>query len=169
MARQLLGLLALAAACTSADHGSYAEAHEDAGGPRVEDVATEEQSYANVRVLFGMGATGCATFGCHANGAWKERSREWLVLNADGTTEDRFRTWAIGRDALVCEVAGQRPMKRVDPGWPETSSLVHVLRGTKLCGDLRMPPAGPYLSEAQIALVEQWIRGLPEHRLSEEL
>jgi len=25
-----------------------------------------------------------------------------------------------------------------------------------------MPPGGPYLSEAQIALVEQWIRGLPE-------
>lgn len=154
-------LLALVVACSSADRGSDANRLADAGGARVEDVAADDQDYRKVRALFGEGATGCQTFGCHANGAWTERSREWLVLNADGTTEDRFEAWAIGSDALVCEVAGKGPMKRVDPGSPETSYLVHALRDTKLCSDRRMPPEGPYLSDTQIALVEQWIRGLP--------
>jgi hypothetical protein len=52
-------------------------------------------------------------------------------------------------------------MKRVAPGVPENSYLVHVLRGTKLCGDsVRMPSGGPYLEEHEIRIVERWIREL---------
>jgi hypothetical protein len=52
-------------------------------------------------------------------------------------------------------------MKRVAPGFPANSYLVHVLRGTNLCADgVRMPPSGPYLEEQEIRIVERWIREL---------
>lgn len=155
-------LLALVAACSGPDQRPQESRPADAGRARVGDATADDEAYRSVRALFGARDTGCEPFGCHANGEWTDRSKVWLVLNADGTTEDRFESWAIGRDALVCEEDGREPMKRVEPGSPETSYLVQVLRGTQLCGDLRMPPGGPYLSATQIALVERWIRGLPK-------
>ena len=48
-------------------------------------------------------------------------------------------------------------LKRVAPGDPTNSYLYRKITGVGITGD-RMPQGGPYLSDAQIALVRDWIR-----------
>lgn len=45
---------------------------------------------------------------------------------------------------------------RVVPGEPDRSYLVRTLEGSGIVGQ-RMPINGPYLTEAQIAMIKQWI------------
>ena len=46
---------------------------------------------------------------------------------------------------------------RVIPGDPDRSYLVRTIEGTSGIAGQRMPVNGPYLSEAQIANIKQWI------------
>lgn len=46
---------------------------------------------------------------------------------------------------------------RVEPLDPDDSYLVRKLEGVNIVGD-RMPQGGPYLSDAQLKLVRDWIR-----------
>lgn len=47
-------------------------------------------------------------------------------------------------------------LKRVAPGDPDNSYIIHKLEGTNAVGE-RMPLGGPYLSPATIAAIRQWI------------
>jgi hypothetical protein len=129
----------------------------DGGG----DAGSLPAAYAAVQALFSGadGGTNCGTFACHGGAVSPAEFRAWVEMFADGSRVDKLYEWAVGQDALPCADAGLPPMKRVDPGSPETSYLVHALRGTNLCG-ARMPSSGPYLDEKEIQLVERWIRGL---------
>jgi hypothetical protein len=118
----------------------------------------EEDTYAAVQALFSE--AGCGSFGCHGSGAIAVESKAWVEWRVGMPPLGRLAEWSVGRETLLCAAAGQSPMKRVVPGSPETSYLVHALRGTHLCGGVRMPSGGPYLDEQQIQLVEKWIRDL---------
>jgi hypothetical protein len=48
-------------------------------------------------------------------------------------------------------------IKRITPGDPANSYLYRKITGAGITGD-RMPQSGPYLSDAQIKLVRDWIR-----------
>ena len=48
-------------------------------------------------------------------------------------------------------------LQRVKPGDPANSYLYRKIIGSGITGD-RMPQGGPYLSDAQIKLVRDWIR-----------
>lgn len=55
--------------------------------------------------------------------------------------------------------ARNKGYKRVYPGDPDKSFLIHKLRGTLSEGEgSRMPAVGGPLSEAKIQAIEQWIR-----------
>ncbi len=61
--------------------------------------------------------------------------------------------------------AQARGLLRVDPGDPSNSFLVIKLTGPPLLSSdegLRMPETGAPLSDAEIAVVSQWIAGLPK-------
>lgn len=47
-------------------------------------------------------------------------------------------------------------LNRVTPGDPDNSYLIHKLEGTQASGG-RMPQGGPFLSQASIDMVRQWI------------
>lgn len=141
-------------ATTSPDDGGRAAL------PSAGDGGTKASaSYATVQALFA--SYGCGVFGCHGSGFVDFVSRDWIDLSAESAPVDKLQEWAVGKDAQVCTPSAQRGTKRVVPNSPETSYLIQVLRGTQLCeGTVRMPPLGPYLTEAEIQLVEHWIRAL---------
>ncbi len=62
--------------------------------------------------------------------------------------------------SLVNHASGEKPsLMRVLPGDPENSYLVQKLRGDAGIVGLRMPRNGPpYLTDAEIELVKQWIQ-----------
>jgi hypothetical protein len=58
---------------------------------------------------------------------------------------------------LVNVASGQTPsVLRVNPGNPDQSYIVQKIQGNA-AGGVRMPYGGPYLSQAQIDLVRNWI------------
>jgi cytochrome c553 len=58
-------------------------------------------------------------------------------------------------------IARSKGYKRVFPGDPSKSFLVHKLRGTLDPGEgSRMPPVGSPLSESKIQAIEEWIKSL---------
>lgn len=58
---------------------------------------------------------------------------------------------------LVGVASGEVPdLKRVDPGNPDDSYLIHKLEGTQDVGS-RMPIGGSPLSQEQIDAIRQWI------------
>lgn len=62
--------------------------------------------------------------------------------------------------ALVGQPSVQSDLKRVEPGKPEASYLVHKLAGTHLEAGgegMQMPFAAPPLPEAQQELIRRWI------------
>jgi len=85
----------------------------------------------------------CGAIGCHD----RLGQQEGLVLtpgNAYGNT--------------VGVPSHQMPsLLRVAPGDPSGSYLYRKVTGSGISGD-RMPQGGPYLSDAQIKLVRDWIR-----------
>lgn len=59
--------------------------------------------------------------------------------------------------ALVGVASGEvGSLQRVAPGRPDDSYLIHKLEGRAAVG-ARMPLGGPFLDDATIALVRQWI------------
>jgi hypothetical protein len=89
----------------------------------------------------------CATSSCHSN-AQKEAGLDlsdgnaWASLvNIDCTTRD----------------ADLEGLVRVKPGEGAESFLIHKLRGVPASKGRRMPYDGPYLSGAEIDVIEKWI------------
>ncbi len=62
--------------------------------------------------------------------------------------------------SIVNQPSQQSPLKRVEPGAPEQSYLLHKVRGTQASvggeGD-NMPYQAPPLPEAQVKLIQAWI------------
>ncbi len=59
----------------------------------------------------------------------------------------------IGAPSAEC--CGTRLL--IAPGHPERSYVLDKVRGTPVCGGERMPFDGPYLSDAQIQVLSDWI------------
>jgi hypothetical protein len=85
----------------------------------------------------------CAAIGCH-NPLGQQES---LVL-----TPDVAYAQTVGVTSLETP-----SLKRVAPGDPANSYLYRKITGAGITGD-RMPQGGPFLTDAQIALVRDWIR-----------
>lgn len=70
------------------------------------------------------------------------------------------RFWNLSRDVFVDgPIAGRKP---IEVGLPADSFLVKILKGD-VDGLRRMPLDGPYISDADLAFIEQWITdGAPD-------
>ena len=85
----------------------------------------------------------CAIPGCHGGGTVQ------FGLRLDpGFSAGNLINVASPRDANLI---------RVVPGNPNASFLIQKLEGTQTLGD-RMPQFGPYLSQATIDVIRQWIQ-----------
>jgi hypothetical protein len=73
---------------------------------------------------------------------------------------------SVSYDQIVNVSATQVPsLKRVNPGSPDTSYMVHKLEGTPGIVGRRMPFNGPpYLTDGQIQIMRRWIElGAPRN------
>ncbi|HEX8170190.1 MAG TPA: hypothetical protein VF824_06600 [Thermoanaerobaculia bacterium] len=85
----------------------------------------------------------CAQLGCH---------------DPIGQQSQMVLTAARAYDAIVNRPSVEIPsLNRVQPGDPANSYLYRKITGAGITGD-RMPQGLPPLSDAQIALVRDWIR-----------
>jgi hypothetical protein len=85
----------------------------------------------------------CSAVGCHGRIAPQEQ----LEL-----------TPAVAYANIVGVQSTEMPqLKRVTPSDPANSYMYRKILGSGITGD-RMPQGGPYLNDAQIALVRDWIR-----------
>lgn len=85
----------------------------------------------------------CGQLGCHDSLGRQES----LIL-----TSGRAYAMTVGVASL------ETPnLVRVSPGDPSNSYLYRKITGAGITGD-RMPQGGPYLNDAQIKLVRDWIR-----------
>jgi len=85
----------------------------------------------------------CAALGCH-----------------DTLGQQQGQVLAPGRAyaSIVNQPSTEMPsLKRVLPGDPSNSYLYRKITGAGISGD-RMPQGGPYLTDAQIKLIRDWIR-----------
>jgi len=85
----------------------------------------------------------CQAVGCHGAIAPQEN----LTLTNDRAYEQTVNVNSVQMSSL----------KRVNPGDASNSYLYRKITGVGITGD-RMPQGGPYLSDAQISLVRDWIR-----------
>jgi hypothetical protein len=90
----------------------------------------------------------CAISGCHGGGTVQ------FGLSLDpGFSAGNLINVASPRDANLV---------RVIPGNPDASFIIQKLEGTQALGD-RMPQFGPYLPQATIDVIRQWIQdGAPQ-------
>jgi len=85
----------------------------------------------------------CAALGCHDRLAKQE---------------DQQLTAGVAYAQTVGHPSVEMPnLSRVAPGDPANSYLYRKITGAGITGD-RMPQGGPYLSDAQIKLIRDWIR-----------
>jgi len=85
----------------------------------------------------------CAAIGCH-----DPLGRQQGMILASG------RAYAM----IVGVQSTEMPsLHRIEPGDPANSYLYRKILGVGITGD-RMPQGGPYLSDAQIKLIRDWIR-----------
>jgi len=85
----------------------------------------------------------CAQLGCHD----RLRRQESQQLSAD-----------VSYAQIVNHASVEMPqLNRVTPSDPTNSYLFRKITGAGITGD-RMPQGGPYLSDAQIKLIRDWIR-----------
>ena len=85
----------------------------------------------------------CSAVGCHGRIA----PQESLILTPEGAYAQ-----IVGVPSI--EVAS---LKRVTPGDATNSYIYRKITGVGITGD-RMPQGGPFLTDAQISLVKDWIR-----------
>jgi hypothetical protein len=80
------------------------------------------------------------------------------VCHAGGSAPQGLRLDAASSyDSLVGVPSSEVPsLARVEPGDPDGSYLVQKLEGNASVGE-RMPRGGPYLDQATIAVIRQWI------------
>jgi len=75
-----------------------------------------------------------------------------------GRQEDQQLTAGVAYAQIVNHPSVEMPqLVRVAPADPANSYLYRKITGAGITGD-RMPQGGPYLSDAQIKLVRDWIR-----------
>lgn len=85
----------------------------------------------------------CAQLGCHD----RLGQQESLILTAGGAYAQ-----------IVNHASVENPsLSRVAPADPSNSYLYRKITGAGITGD-RMPQGGPFLSDAQIKLIRDWIR-----------
>ena len=85
----------------------------------------------------------CAALGCHDRLAHQE---------------DQQLTAGVAYSQTVNHPSSEMPqLLRVAPGDPANSYLYRKITGAGITGD-RMPQGGPYLTDAKIKLVRDWIR-----------
>jgi hypothetical protein len=85
----------------------------------------------------------CAIPGCHGGG-----SVQFGLRLDPGFSAGNLVNVASPRDATLI---------RVVPGDPDASFMIRKLEGTQSLGD-RMPQFGPYLPQATIDVIRQWIQ-----------
>lgn len=90
----------------------------------------------------------CAVSGCHD----RATAEQGLILEA-GESYSRL---------INVNAVQYPPDRRVRPGSPERSYLIKKLRGSQPIG-ARMPLGGPFLTEAEIAGVAEWIENGAEN------
>jgi len=106
------------------------------GGPPIDPSATFTRVKTEVLPT-------CAAVGCHGTIAPQEN----LILAPNTAYANTVNVPSV-------EVSS---MPRVKPGDPNNSYLYRKITGSGITGE-RMPLGGPYLSDAQISLVRDWIR-----------
>lgn len=130
----LLVTLLLLTAC-----GKLAELPTDpnGGGQPIDPTATFTRVQAEIFTPT------CAALGCHDRLAKQE---------------DQQLTAGVAYAQTVGHPSVEMPsLSRVAPGDPANSYLYRKITGSGITGD-RMPQGGPYLSDAQIKLIRDWIR-----------
>jgi len=85
----------------------------------------------------------CAFSGCHGDSA----PQQGMILSAGS---------AYGN--IVGIQAHESSKLRIHPGDPDGSYLINKIRGDIGITSSRMPDGGPYLSDAEIKLVVDWVR-----------
>ena len=86
----------------------------------------------------------CAVSGCHDGGGnFLPRSMDLRAGNSHGS--------------IVGVPAEQAALDRVEPGDPDASYLIDKLEGNQAANTQRMPPGGPFLDQATIDMIRQWI------------
>lgn len=90
----------------------------------------------------------CAQVGCHAG----SNPQMGMAL-----TEEQF----YGH--IVDAPSRERPeLKLIDPGRPDSSYLIHKVKGREDIVGAPMPFTGEKLSEQEVQILEEWTRGLTE-------
>lgn len=85
----------------------------------------------------------CAVSGCHANPG--------VNLGLDLSDGRAFMN-TVGVTSV-----GDPNLSRIEPGDPDASYLLRKLRGDPTIVGDRMPFGGPFLSQAEIDVIEQWV------------
>jgi hypothetical protein len=102
-----------------------------------------DQSATLTRVQTEIFTPTCARIGCHDPLGQQSQ----LILTAGRSFEQTVNRASVENPSLM----------RVEPNDPDNSYLFRKITGAGITGD-RMPQGLPPLSEAQIALVRDWIR-----------
>jgi hypothetical protein len=135
MKRGLVLLLLVAAGC-----GKLKEVPTEPGGGPGDPI---DPTATFTRVQNEIFTPTCAQLGCH-DPLGQQSS---LVLRS-----------GVAYANIVAHPSVEMPqLARVQPSDPASSYLYRKITGSGITGD-RMPQGGPYLSDAQIKLVRDWIR-----------
>jgi mono/diheme cytochrome c family protein len=128
----LLAVLLVAAGC-----GQSKRLPLEPGGGEPDPTATF------TRVQGEIFAVSCAFSGCHAGSA-----------PASGLDLSPAAAWAAARQVSV----EQPSLHRIEPSHPERSYMIMKVRGLAGISGSQMPLGGPYLSDAQLQLLTDWVR-----------
>jgi hypothetical protein len=91
-------------------------------------------------------APNCATASCHTEAVSQAGVRLHNI--------DAAYTMLVGRPCDADDIDEQAPRNFVDPGHPERSRLIYLLRGDEV---RRAMPPDRLLPDPDIALIERWI------------
>jgi len=112
-----------------------------APAPMCADVAPFRPALSCIQQL--VFTPSCAISGCHLN---------------PGAQQGMDLSEGMAWTSIVGVVSSEDPNRdRVDPGNPDASYLILKLEGSPLIVGERMPLGGPYLSQAEIDVLRQWI------------
>lgn len=120
--------------------GKLKELPTEPGGPGGEPI---DPTATFTRVQNEIFTPTCGALGCHD----PLGRQQGLILTAG-------RAYADIVNVPSTEIAS---LKLVTPGDPNNSYLFRKITGAGITGD-RMPQGGPFLNDAQIKLVNDWIR-----------
>jgi len=135
MRRLVLPILFLLCAC-----GKLKELPTEPGGPSQEPI---DPTATFTRVQNEIFTPTCAAIGCHD----PLGQQQGLVLTVG-------RAYANTVNVASTEMPA---LRRVQPNDANNSYLYRKITGAGITGD-RMPQGGPYLTDAQMKLVRDWIR-----------